>query len=76
VNYLQSRTGNLESVRRDGGTVIVWRNRDETADQALACWRSLGDCKGVNALVIGWQDPFPAAEETNGGRGGPVRGGT
>ena len=78
MSHLQGRIGKLESVARHRGTVIVWRNHDETADHALECWRSahLGDYEGVNALIIGWQDPFPAAEQTNGGRGRPVRGAT
>jgi hypothetical protein len=61
MNYLQSRIGNLESVRRHRRTKIVWRNHDETADQALECWRSAhpGEDVGVNTLVIGWQDPLP-----------------
>jgi hypothetical protein len=81
MNYLQSRIGNLESVRRHRRTMIAWRNHDETADQALEWRRSAhsGEDVGVNTLVIGWQDPLPATEQqqaTNGGRGGRVQGAT
>jgi hypothetical protein len=62
MNYLQSRIGNLESVRRHRRTMIVWRNHDETADQAFERWPSAhpGEDVGVNTLVIGWQQDLLA----------------
>jgi hypothetical protein len=81
MSHLQGRVGKLESVARHRGTVIVWRNHDETPKQATARWRAAnpGEDQGAHIMVIGWGDPTPAAEQqeaANGGGGGPVRGAT
>ena len=69
---LRSRLEKLETVEQHG-TVVIWRNIDETDDQAIARWRAQHggqDPENVGHVhVIGWAKESSSLTESEKERG-------
>lgn len=58
MTSLRNRLEKLEALERPG-TVIIWRNMDETDDEAIARWRAEhaghDPAKCGQVHVVGWE---------------------